>query len=72
MRYYPEDEHKLPRMEGNYICFPDWCHRLKLPGDALFRLCAWIGETFNDGRYCFTVSRNKPDGSFNLFGQRVK
>jgi hypothetical protein len=52
---YPEDRHLLPRMESNYICFPDWMMRR----DWSFRIAIWIGERFNGGRYCFTVDRNK-------------
>jgi hypothetical protein len=54
-RLYPRDAHKLPRMEGNYICFPHWCWR----NDLAFRVCVWIGDTFNGERYCFTVDRNR-------------
>ena len=58
---YPLDAHRLPRVEGNYICFPDWMRRV--PFDLGWRVGAWIGETFNAGRYCFTVDRNRePEG----------
>ena len=52
-------DHKLPRMEHGYICYPDWLYRLQTRRDWLFRLCAWIGDTFNDGCYCFTVDCKK-------------
>jgi hypothetical protein len=52
---FPEDRHLLPRMEHNYICFPDWVMR----HGWSFRLAIYIGERFNYGQYCFTVDRNK-------------
>jgi hypothetical protein len=54
---FPEDRHLLPRMENDYICFPDWVMR----HDWSFRVAIYIGERFNAGQYCFTVDRNKSD-----------
>ena len=55
MLLYPEDAHRLPYMDGPYICFPYWCWTNRVAA----RIAIWIGETFNGGRYCFTVDRNK-------------